>query len=54
LLCSFLQSPDTSFLLSPNILLSTLFSNTLNLCSSLLVTDQVSHSLACTYTYTHK
>jgi hypothetical protein len=29
--------------LGPNILLSTLFSNTLNLCSSLIVRDQVSH-----------
>jgi polysaccharide pyruvyl transferase WcaK-like protein len=29
--------------LGPNILLSTLFSNTLNLCSSLNVRDQVSH-----------
>jgi hypothetical protein len=30
-------------LLGPNILLSTLFSNTLSLCSSLNVRDQVSH-----------
>jgi phosphate starvation-inducible membrane PsiE len=30
-------------LLGPNILLSILFSNTLNLCSSLSVRDQVSH-----------
>jgi hypothetical protein len=29
--------------LRPNILLNTLFSNTLNLCSSLNVRDQVSH-----------
>jgi hypothetical protein len=29
--------------LLPNILLSTLFSNTLNLCSSLSMRDQVSH-----------
>jgi hypothetical protein len=42
-LCSFLHSPVTSSPLGPNILLSTLFSNTLNLCSSLNVTDQVSH-----------
>jgi hypothetical protein len=42
-LCSFLQSPVTSFLLGPNILLSTLFSITLSLCSSLNVRDQVSH-----------
>jgi hypothetical protein len=38
-----MQSPITSSLLGPNILLSTLFSNTLNLCSSLNVRDQVSH-----------
>jgi hypothetical protein len=36
-LCSVLQPPVTSSLLGPNILLSTLFSNTLNLCSSLNV-----------------
>jgi hypothetical protein len=29
--------------LGPNILLSTLFSSTLSLCSSLTVSDQVSH-----------
>jgi hypothetical protein len=34
-LCSFLYSPVTSSLFGPNILLSTLFSNTLSLCSSL-------------------
>jgi polysaccharide pyruvyl transferase WcaK-like protein len=34
-------------LLGPNIFLSTLFSNTLSLCSSLIVRDQVSHP------YTH-
>jgi hypothetical protein len=39
--CSFLQPPVTSSLLGPNILLSTLFSNTLNLCPSLNVRDQV-------------
>jgi hypothetical protein len=33
----------TSSLFGPNILLSTLFSNTLSLCSSLKVRDQVSH-----------
>jgi hypothetical protein len=38
-LCSFLQSP----LFGPNILLSTLFSNALSLCSSLNVRDQLSH-----------
>jgi hypothetical protein len=42
-LCNFLHSPATSSLLGPNILLRTLFSNTLSLCSSLSVTDQVSH-----------
>jgi len=42
-LCSFLHSPVTSFLLGPNILLSTLFSNTLSLRSTLIVSDQVSH-----------
>jgi hypothetical protein len=42
-LCNFLQPPVTSSLLGPNIFLSTLFSNTLNLCSSLIVRDKVSH-----------
>ena len=42
-LSSFLYSPVTSSLLDPNILLSTLFSNTLSLDSSLNVSDQVSH-----------
>jgi hypothetical protein len=42
-LCSLLHSPDASSLLVPNILLSTLFLNTLSLCSSLSVRDQVSH-----------
>jgi hypothetical protein len=42
-LCSFLQSPVTWSLFGPNILRSTLFSNTLSLCSSLNVKDQVSH-----------
>ena len=41
--CSFLHSPVTSSLLSPNILLNTLFSSTLSLRSSLNVSDQVSH-----------
>ena len=41
--CSFLNSPVTSTLLGPNILLNTLFSNTLSLHSSLNVSDQVSH-----------
>ena len=43
ILGSFLHSPVTSYFLGPNILLSTLFSNTLSLCSSLNVSDQVSH-----------
>jgi hypothetical protein len=42
-LCSFLQPPLTSSLFRPNILLNTLFSDTLSLCSSLNVRDQVSH-----------
>ena len=42
-LCSFLHSPLPSSLLSPNILRSTLFSNTLNVRSSLNVCNQVSH-----------
>ena len=42
-LCSFLQSLVTSSILGPNILLNTLFSNTLSLCSSLSDSDQVSH-----------
>jgi hypothetical protein len=42
-LCSLLQPPGTSSFLCPNSPLSTLFSNTLNLCSSLSVKDQVSH-----------
>jgi hypothetical protein len=36
LLCTFLHSPVTSSLFGPNILLSTLFSNTFSLCSSLI------------------
>jgi hypothetical protein len=42
-LWKFLQPPVTSSLLGRNIPLSTLFSNTLSLCSSLNVTDQASH-----------
>ena len=42
-LCNFLHSPVTPSLLGPNILLNTLFSNSLSLCSSLSVSDQVSH-----------
>jgi len=40
-LCSLLQPLATSFLVGPNILLSTLFSNALNLFSSLIVRDPV-------------
>ena len=42
-LCGFLHSPVTSSLLIPNILLSTIFSNTVSQCSCLNVSDQVSH-----------
>jgi hypothetical protein len=42
-LCSFLYSPVALFLFGPNILLSTPFLNTLSLCFSLNVRDQVSH-----------
>ena len=41
-LCNFLHSPVIPSLLARNIFVSTLFSNTLNLCSSLKVRDQVS------------
>jgi hypothetical protein len=43
LICNFLHPTVNSFLLGPNILLSTLFSNTLNQCSSLNMKHQVSH-----------
>ena len=42
-LCGFLHSAVTLSLVGPNILLSTLLSNTLSLRSSLNVSDQVSH-----------
>jgi hypothetical protein len=42
-LCNFHHSTITSSLLSPNIFLGILFSNTLSLCSSLKVRHQVSH-----------
>jgi hypothetical protein len=42
-LCSILQPPIISFFFGPNILLSILFSNTLNLCSSFNVLYQFSH-----------
>jgi hypothetical protein len=40
-MCNFLHSPVTSSLLGPNILLRTLFSNTLSLCSSLGARERV-------------
>jgi hypothetical protein len=43
-LCNFLHSPVTSFFLGSNILLRTLFSNTLSLWSSLTMRGQRSHS----------
>ena len=43
-LCSHLHSPITSSHLGPNILLNTMFSNTLSFLSSRNVSDQVSHS----------
>ena len=42
-LCNLLHSPVTSSLLGPNILLDTLFSNTLSFLFSLNISDQVSH-----------
>jgi ABC-type anion transport system duplicated permease subunit len=56
LFCSLLKSLATSFLLDPNMLLSTLFSNTFVLYSYLSVIDQVSHpyketgKIICMYT----
>ena len=43
-LCSFLPSPVSPSLVGPNIILSTLVSNTISLHSSLNVSDQVSHT----------
>jgi hypothetical protein len=42
-LCNFLYSSVTSSIFGPDIFLGTLFSNTLSLCSSLKVRDQISH-----------
>ena len=42
-LCSLLHSPVTSSVLGPNILLNTIFSDTLSFLSSLNVSDQASH-----------
>ena len=44
-LCSILLSPITSPFLGPNVFLSTLFSNTLSLCSSINMTDLVTCSV---------
>ena len=41
-ICNFLHSPVISSLLARNIFLNTLFSNSLNLCSSLKVSDLIS------------
>ena len=49
LLHRFLHSPVTPSLLNPNILLSTLFCNTLSLRSSLIVNDQAAHPYKTTY-----
>jgi len=48
-LCSFLQPPTTSFLLGPNILLSTLFSNALKLCPSVSAKDKFSRTYKSTW-----
>ena len=42
-LCSFLHSPVSLSLLGPITILNTLFSNTLSLCCTLNISDQVSH-----------
>jgi hypothetical protein len=42
-LCSFFHPAITPSLFGPNILLNTLYSNTLSLCSSLTIRDHVSH-----------
>jgi len=49
-LCSLLQPPATSSLLGPIILLITLFTNTLNLCSSLKAKDQDFTPIQCVTT----
>jgi len=43
-ICNLLHYPVTSFLLDPNILLNSIFSNTLRFLSSLNVSDQFSHT----------
>ena len=50
-LCYLLHSPVTSSLLDPNILLNTMFSNTLSFPSSRNVSDQVSHPYKTLATY---
>jgi hypothetical protein len=47
-LCNLLHSPIISSLLGPHILLSTLFSNTVDQCFSLEVRDQASHTYKAT------
>ena len=49
LLCNLLHSPVTSSLLGPNILLNTMFSNTLSFLSSHNVNDHVSHPYKTNY-----
>jgi hypothetical protein len=44
-LCKFIQLPVTSSLSSPNILLRTLFSNNLSLCTSCNVKDHVPYPI---------
>jgi hypothetical protein len=53
-LCSFRQPPVTSSLFGTNTSLSTLFSNTLSLCSSLNIRDQVSHPYRTTGEHIHQ
>ena len=50
-LCNLLHSPVTSSLLGPNILLNTIFSNTLGFLSSLSVSDQISPRVNNTLTF---
>ena len=50
-LCNLLHSSVTSSLLGPNILLNTLFSNTLSFLSSRNISDQVSHPSMYIYIY---
>ena len=48
-LCNLLHSPVTSSLLGPNILLDTIFSNTLSFLSCLNIRDQVSNPYSYSY-----